>query len=78
MALVVHGDQRLLDDVFHLVRHPGEAPPDEGAQVRGQLAQERVVGRRVAAQPDEEQRAQPLFLFVHARRPVTAVRSNRL
>ena len=58
MALVVQREQCFLHEVFHVIRERSETPAEERAQMRGRLAQKRAVGRLVAVERRDEERAQ--------------------
>jgi hypothetical protein len=50
VALVVHGEQAFLDEVFHFIGPAEQALAQKGAQVRAELLQEVAVGLRVAVE----------------------------
>lgn len=86
MALVMHSEQRFLDQVFNVIRHSGKPHPQKSTQMRTQRLQERVVGRGITAHPPHQQIPQCCFTFVHAafthvfvagRNPVTGRGKNK-
>jgi hypothetical protein len=66
MALVVHGQQGLLHQIFHVIRQPREAHPEKTAQMRAQVLQKRMISRCFTAQPAQQQIPQLCFSLVHA------------
>lgn len=54
-----------LHDILHFVRQAGKTAPQETAQTRAQLRQERVIGRAVAARPEDQQIPEAVFACAH-------------
>jgi hypothetical protein len=66
MALVVDRQQGFLHQVFHVIRQSDQAHPEKTAQMRAQILQERMVRRRITAQPAQQQIPQLCFPLAHA------------
>ena len=61
MPLVVHGDERFLHQILHLVGQAGKPLAQEGAQMRAQVPQEGVIRLGVAGKAPHEQGPQTGF-----------------
>ncbi len=61
MALIVYGQQRFLHQILHLVRQTDKTFPQEGAQMRTQFLQKRMVGRLVAGESGYQQIPEPVL-----------------
>ncbi|MNK88741.1 hypothetical protein D3C87_1087190 [compost metagenome] len=61
VALVVHGEQTFLDEVFHFIGPAKETLAQKGAQVRAELLQERLVGGSITIEAAHEQIVQHCF-----------------
>jgi hypothetical protein len=55
MALVVHGEQRFLQQILHFVGQADEALSQEGAQMRAQFLEKVVIGRCFASESANQQ-----------------------
>ncbi|MNT38650.1 hypothetical protein D3C72_1748530 [compost metagenome] len=77
VALVVHGEQAFLDEVFHFIGPAEQALAQKSAQVRAQFLQELAVRAGVAIEAAKEQAAQGRFRVARCRPAVYGVSCHR-